>query len=107
FLTTFRSCASGGSAVDLSFLSCADTTRPVITAVAPTTALRIRNVRRSTPAGISCERRLLVSFSKSSFSLLDMADLTVYWNLLSSIDSVEELNTVRITRKEASLRAEL
>src|ERR1044072_1511728 len=41
--------------MDLSVLSCAERERPSMTVVAPTTALLIRKVRRSTPGGISCE----------------------------------------------------
>ena len=39
------------------FCSAADTVRPVMSAAALTTALRIRKVRRSTPAGTSIELR--------------------------------------------------
>src|SRR6266436_2944962 len=61
-LTTFRSADRGGSsgtfragAVALAVLSWQDICAPVITTVAPTTALRIRKVRRSTPGGIAAE----------------------------------------------------
>ena len=60
--------------------SSAEIMRPVITAAAPPTALRIKKLRRSTPGGISCEVNPLVSASGSSgeasrgfsFSLFDM-----------------------------------
>jgi hypothetical protein len=56
FFTTLRSAARGtfgGAAVAALVCSSAETTRPEITAADPTTALRIRKVRRSTPAGTS------------------------------------------------------
>src|SRR6185295_9178158 len=56
FLTTLRSGESetlGGGAVAAFVFSSAVRTRPVITDAEPTTALRMRNVRRSTPGGAS------------------------------------------------------
>ena len=50
----------------IAVLSSAETERPVITAAAPPTALRIRKLRRSTPGGTSCEINRLVSASGSS-----------------------------------------
>ena len=54
FLTTLRSGESvtlGGGAVAAFVFSSAVRTRPVITDAEPTTALRMRKVRRSTPGG--------------------------------------------------------
>src|SRR6185295_3891021 len=51
--TTSRSLDSGGGAVAAAVFSCALIERPVSTAVAPITPLRMRNVRRSTPLGTS------------------------------------------------------
>ena len=61
----------GGSvARAFALLSSAETERPIITAAAPPTALRIKKLRRSTPGGISFEINPLVSASGSSCSLL-------------------------------------
>src|SRR6185369_16645976 len=113
FLTTARSFDSGGaapadcsgsdSANAVSVLLRAETTLPVITAAAPTTALRIRKERRSTPGGTSSETASRVSKSASSgdfsFSLLDMAHLyfMVYSDAMS-INALRKIHTVRITR---------
>src|SRR4030095_6415026 len=49
-------------------LSWAETERPIITAAAPPTALRIKKLRRSTPGGPSRESNRLVSANGSSLT---------------------------------------
>ena len=68
-MTTFSSgdmVTLGGGAVARLACSSAESTRPVITAAEPMTALRIMKVRRSTPGG-ACRRDERL-FPEGSFS---------------------------------------
>src|SRR5688572_30409321 len=76
FLTTLRSGDSGGAtagaaAVARLVASAAEIERPVSTLVAPISALRMRKVRRSTPAGTGvCARSSVLSGRVASVGIL-------------------------------------
>jgi hypothetical protein len=80
---------AGGIEVTASYVrSAAERFLPVIIAAAPTTALRIRKLRRSTPGGGSCEVTSFVLPSGSLRSVSSVGLGTVLSKLFSLFDMV-------------------
>src|SRR5688500_1538967 len=107
FCTTLSFGSSAGAgAVALCVCSWAGIARPVIMTVAPTTALLIRKVRRSTPGGTACE---INSTGLSSGSLmLDSRDrpveLTVSSNVSLSFSDMMRLLNFHLNSDQAGIR---